>query len=273
MGEEKGMIFNKTPKTSEIREPIETEAISSVPDFDMGSIRQLFHFLSRIGSSCALQSGSEINACSRFVDWLGLPSHHDPQKNWDTVKSLFYIMEKGDPDAFILDAGSSGKSAILKWLSKLGFKNLYACDIRPKPAENYVALNVNFSVQDLTKTNYPDGYFHAVTCISVIEHGVNLSNFAREMHRILKPGGLLLISTDFWPDPIDCKGIYPYGEPMGEMKVFTSPELMEFVRTAQVTGFTPCSALDLRTAERAVRWDRVDREYTFAFIALRKAAA
>jgi 2-polyprenyl-3-methyl-5-hydroxy-6-metoxy-1,4-benzoquinol methylase len=267
---EGGRILDKKQKKSALQKSIETEAVSPQKEFDLESLRQMFHFLNRIGSCCALQSKAEIAICSRFVEWLGLPSHHDPQKNWDTVKALFYILEKSDPNAFILDAGSSGKSAILKWLSKLGFKNLYACDIRPKPDENYQSLSINFSVQDLTKTNYPDAFLHVVTCISVIEHGVNLSDFTREMHRILKPGGLLLISTDFWPDPIDCTGIYPYGEAMGEMKVFTSNELLEFVHTTQKTGFTLCSSLDLQTLERAVRWDRVNREYTFAFIALRK---
>jgi SAM-dependent methyltransferase len=264
------MTFDRKGKGKGLQQPGAEEA-SVRSMFECEPIREMFRFLPRIGFSCALQSRAEIDACSRLVACLGLPSHHDSQKNWDTLKSLFYIMGMNDSNAFILDAGSSGKSAILKWLSQIGFKNLYACDIRPKPAENYQSLKVNFSVQDLTHTNYPGGTFHAVTCISVIEHGVNLAAFLTEMHRILKPGGLLLISTDFWPDPIDCTGIYPYGEAMGEMKVFTADELSGFARAAEGMGFALCSPLELRAAERAVRWDRVDREYTFAFIALRKA--
>jgi 2-polyprenyl-3-methyl-5-hydroxy-6-metoxy-1,4-benzoquinol methylase len=265
------MTFDRKEKEKGFQQPRGKDA-SARSTSECEPIREMFRFLPRIGFSCALQSKAEIDACSQLVACLGLASHHDSQKNWDTLKSLFHIMGMNDSNAFILDAGSSGKSAILKWLSQLGFKNLYACDIRPKPAENYQSLNVNFSVQDLTKTNYTGEAFHAVTCISVIEHGVNLGDFLAEMHRILKPGGLLLISTDFWPEPIDCTGIYPYGEAMGEMKVFTADELSEFARAAERTGFALCSPLELQAAERAVRWDRVDREYTFAFIAMRKGA-
>jgi hypothetical protein len=57
---------------------------------------------------------------------------------------------------------------------------------------------------------------------------------------------------------------------MGEMKVFSAAEIEALVRMAEGKGLSLCSALDLRTQERAVRWDRVDREYTFAFIALKK---
>jgi SAM-dependent methyltransferase len=232
--------------------------------------KAVFDLMSRIGHCCALQSRREGNASSRVVQWLGFPSHHDAQKNWDTLKAFYYILSLDDREAPVLDAGSSGDSAILKWLSLLGYQSLYACDLRPKSRKKYADRNINFSVQDLTGTNYPDHFFQAVTSISVIEHGVDLGKYIQEMSRILRPGGLLLTSTDYWSEPVDCRGIYPYGEEMGEMKVFQRHELEELVNMAEENGFKLCSPLNLDTRERAVRWDRVDREYSFAFIALRK---
>lgn len=232
--------------------------------------RGTLDFIGTIGNCCALRSRAESKAASQVVSWLGLPSHHDSQKNWDTLKSLYYILKTDDSGKPILDAGASSNSAILKWLSILGFKDLHACDIRQKDPEKYAQRNIKFSVQDLTQSNYPDNFFQAVTAISVIEHGVPLEKFVAEMFRILMPGGFLLISTDYWSDPVDCTGIFPYGREMGEMKIFLPRELEDFCRIAADAGFSLCSPLDLSTAERAVRWDRVDREYTFAFIALRK---
>lgn len=252
------------------KRPNDDNAVEAEP-LRFEDCRDTLQFLARIGSSCALMTRSEVDVCTRLVNWLGLPSHHDPQKNWDTLKSLFYITSATDPASPILDAGSSGKSAILRWLSLLGYHKLYACDIRPKPTDNYKLRNIEFSVQDLTRTDYPVGFFHAVTCISVIEHGVNLPEFVSEMARILKPGGLLLISTDYWSEPVDCTGIYPYGEAMGEMKVFRPEDIEGVSRMALRKGFSLCAPLELQTAERAVRWERVDRDYTFAFIAFKKS--
>jgi SAM-dependent methyltransferase len=227
--------------------------------------------MSDIGGCCALQSKAEAAEATRIVQWLGLPSHHDSQKNWDTLKALHYILALNEPGAPVLDAGSSGDSAILKWLNLLGFGKLYACDIRPKPSAKYSSRQIEFSVQDLTRTNYPDVFFKVVTCISVIEHGVDLNRFMAEMARVLKPGGVLLISTDYWSEPIDCHGIYPYGEAMGEMKVFQPEDIRGLVRLAERQGLDLCAPLRLETGERAVRWERVDRDYTFAFLPFRKA--
>jgi len=235
--------------------------------------RQILGFMPTIAECCALQSQGEISAASTIVEWLGLPWHHDCQKNWDTLKCLYYVLKHADSASPVLDVGASSGSVILNWLSQMGYAELFACDIREPGVgslSRYRERRIKFSLQDLTKTNYPECFFRAVTCISVIEHGVPLEAFCREQSRILRPGGLLLISTDYWPEHIDCSGIYPYGEDMGEMKIFQRGELEEFCRTAKKHDLLPCSNLNLDTDEKAVRWDRVDREYTFAFIALQK---
>ena len=36
-----------------------------------------------------------------------------------------------------------------------------------------------------------------------MEHGVNLASYCKEMWRILKPGGLLVASTDCWQTPME----------------------------------------------------------------------
>jgi 2-polyprenyl-3-methyl-5-hydroxy-6-metoxy-1,4-benzoquinol methylase len=233
-------------------------------------VKPTLTFMGSLGRCAPLMSKDEVESAYRIVEWLGLPSHHDRQKNWDTLKCLYYLLQEIGPQERILDAGASGKSAILRWLSRLKFGQLHACDIRAKNDQPYKEHNITFTVQDLTKTNYPDGHFGAVTCISVIEHNVPLQRFLTEMHRVIRPEGLLLISTDYWSEPIDCSGIYPYGESMGEMKVFQAAEISQFVKTAESSGFRLCSPMDLRTREKAIRWDRVNREYTFLFMAFRK---
>lgn len=53
------------------------------------------------------------------------------------------------------------------------------------------------SIQDLEKTNFKNNMFDYITSLSVIEHGVNIQNYFKEMNRILKKGAVLLTSSDY----------------------------------------------------------------------------
>ncbi|MDC0575540.1 class I SAM-dependent methyltransferase [Nitrosomonadaceae bacterium] len=217
----------------------------------------------------ALQTPAERDAATRLTQLLGLPSHHDPQKNWDTLKCFYYILQSCDSSSPVLDAGSSSKSVILRWLDMIGFQDLHACDLTEEKAK-YKNSRIKFQKQDLSNTNYPSNHFQVITSISVIEHGVALDKYVAEMARLLKPGGLLLTSTDYWSEYIDCRGIYPYGQQMPEMKVFQPSEIEQLCELAESAGLSLCQPLDLTTTEKSVYWERVDREYTFIFFALKK---
>ena len=67
----------------------------------------------------------------------------------------------------------------------------------------------------------------------VIEHGVDVHAYLKEMSRLLKPDGYILTSTDYWHEPIDTKGLYPYGKALGEMKVFTREDIEQKFRQAE----------------------------------------
>ena len=56
------------------------------------------------------------------------------------------------------------------------------------------------------------------------------------------------------------------------MKIFNIDEVKLFINNAKETGFEVVgeSHSDLVSEDKAVRWDRMDEEYTFAFIPLRK---
>lgn len=233
-------------------------------------LKQICRYVQDIPTANVLRQKDAMQGATLLTEALGLPSHYDPQKNWDTFKCLFHIVEHCGLDDPILDGGSS-YSTILAWLEQLGYQKLYACDLVDRQ-EQFTRSQIQFSVQNLTRTTFPDGYFKAAASISVIEHGVDLNAFLKEMARILKPGGVLLISTDYWSEAIDCRGIYPYGDSAPEMKIFQSHELELFCSTAQALGFELLSQRDWRTEERAIFWERVDRAFTFAFMAFIKGA-
>ena len=65
------------------------------------------------------------------------------------------------------------------------------------------AVNVTFQEEDCQRTSLPDAGFDTVF-ISLVIHFTEPSKTLAEMHRILKPGGLLIISN---LDPVALKGL------------------------------------------------------------------
>ena len=120
---------------------------------------------------------------------------------------------------------------------------------------------------DLTKTPYYDAFFDAITCMSVIEHGVPLEAYFREMFRLLKPGGLLITSTDYFPTPVDTREQSVHGAPI---KIFSRPEIESALQLAESIGFEQTGELNLDCTEKPIRWDQFGLEYTFVLFTMRK---
>lgn len=238
----------------------------SLNRFELSAVLGLMATLSECTT---LKSKEEIQAAAFLIKKLGLPCHNDYQKNWDTLKALYYVLQITQPSSNILDAGGGVHSPVLNALAALGYLSLYACDVVDVTyVPERFSDTIRFSVQNIERTNYPDQFFDAVTCLSVIEHGVDHQRFFQEIKRIIKVGGVVLLTADYWPEYIDCTGIFPYGPQNPEMKVYHSGDVMQLVEVGKTYGFELCSPLKLDACEKAVRWDNVDREYTFIFIAL-----
>jgi len=101
----------------------------------------------------------------------------------------------------ILDVGYGG-GTFIPMLSKLG-KKVYGIDTMPYPQKVQQILKkegvkgVELEVGSIFKTNYRDNFFDRITCVSVLEHfkGNEINRAVREMYRILKPGGFIIIGS------------------------------------------------------------------------------
>lgn len=226
--------------------------------------------------NATLRTAQEVEDAVAGLKRLGLKPHPAWEKNWDLYRAILFVTQHMTKNATILDAGARW-SPILQRLEQLGYERLFACDTEQEERGKRSRLKallrpskIRFTQTDITQAGLRDDAFDVVTCISVIEHGVDPVTYFREVARILKPGGMLITSTDYWCESIDTTGIYPYGERYGQMKVFTPSEIRDLVTMAAQSGLRLFEDLHLDCQERVVTWERVGRQYTFTFWVLQK---
>ncbi len=212
-----------------------------------------------------LQSSEEWKNALERAKRIHVPLHRGDEKNWDHLAAVFAILSHTPTSARILDAGSEIYSNVLPALFIYGYRNLYGINLSFTASARRGPIR--YLPGDITHSPFPDEYFEAVTCLSVIEHGVPLENYFREMIRILKPGGLLITSTDYYPTSINTHGQMAHGAPI---KIFSKSEIQEALRLALEIGFELTGDVDLECATKPIRWVQFNLEYSFIIFTLRK---
>jgi SAM-dependent methyltransferase len=217
--------------------------------------------------NAVLQTERERDYAVDQIRSLGLPVMQDRAKNWDSLAALDCILSNTTPRARILDAGAELYSVILPWLFLYGYRRLQGINlVFNKPVRRGTIL---YEHGDITCTKYPSASFDFITCLSVVEHGVDLGAWLSEMSRILKPGGILFTSTDYWETPIDTRGQIAYGVPV---RIFSRADVQGILETAEGVGLQPTGPLCFACKDRVVHWQKVALDFTFIGFALRKSA-
>jgi SAM-dependent methyltransferase len=212
-----------------------------------------------------LKSRAERDAATEIGKRLHVPLHRGDEKNWDHLAAVSIILSNTDRSARVLDAGAEIYSNVLPALFLYGYRELYGINLRfTDPTRRGL---IQYIPGDLTHTPFSDGFFDAIACLSVIEHGVSLNDYFREMYRLLKPGGVLITSTDYYPTPIDTHGRSAHGTPI---KIFSKPEIEAALALAKSVGFELTGELNLECEEKPIRWEQFGLEYTFVLFTLRK---
>ena len=217
-----------------------------------------------------LKNMLEVDEAINYLDSLHLFPHPDRPKSWD-ISKIIHILDKADKGSIILDVGCN-TCPILPMLSKMGFKELYGCDLylsssSKSQSEIHEFKLYNLSIQNLENTNYTNNMFDYITSLSVIEHGINIEKYFKEMNRILKKGGMLLTSTDYWQNKISTKNSCLFGMPD---IIFSRDEINNIINSAEKNGFELIEPIDFICKDKVVRWEHNGVELTFLFFALKK---
>lgn len=129
----------------------------------------------------------------------------------------FFLKEAEDfisKDDKVFEVGC-GRGDFAFWFAD-NFGNRYshfeASDFSPtaiKMAQDYQKAhnidNLVFNVHDIEKLEFPDNHFDKIICFETIEHVPHPKKAIKELYRVLKPSGKLLLTT---PNYLNFYGIY-----------------------------------------------------------------
>lgn len=109
------------------------------------------------------------------------------------LRAISALLGKAPNEIRILDIGCS-RGQFIEFASRLGFD---AEGVEPAPHVAAAAQADGLKVRQglLEEQRFPDAAFDALTLFEVIEHLKEPPMLLTECHRVLKPGGVLLVST------------------------------------------------------------------------------
>jgi len=184
---------------------------------------------------------------------------------------MVQLIERFAPDRSspILDLGCFN-SEILWSLRRLGYADLHGCDLNPLCKWMPYWTSVHYKTGDMTRTDYTSRRFQVLTAVSAIEHGVPIAALAREASRLLKPGGVFLITTDYDGTGAahDTSRDVIFGQ---SWTIFSRPGLQAVIEEFRAKGLEPVTEIadaEWSHATRPVVWN--GQNYTFALLAFRR---
>lgn len=222
-----------------------------------------------------LANWQEVGEAVLTLQRAGLPLHETPQKNFDHFtlrKALAGVRE----DATIVDLGCGG-AYTLRFLHALQFRKISGVDLAIERRARAMQIKLMLRERtwrppfhlrrgNLTSTSLPSGSCDIAISISAIEHGVDIERFLAEAARILRIGGLLFITTDYWEDKVDTDGVRAFGLPW---QIFSRNQIVSLIKSASQLGLKPVENGEVPACtERTVFWQ--NRDYTFIAIMLKR---
>lgn len=110
------------------------------------------------------------------------------------------------PDPYVMEMGCGAGAVTQHILAERPGLRLFGCDISPKCIEKAretcgVYPHAEFEVRDALATGFPDATFDAVVGISILHHVNPLEPLLKEIHRVLRPGGVIWFSEPNMMNP------------------------------------------------------------------------
>ena len=166
-----------------------------------------------------------------------------------------------DPFDNVLDVGCGTGPVIELLAKKYPEKHFVGLDITPamiEAARSKGLLNAEFVVGDAENLPFGDGGFDAVLCSNSFHHYPNPGAFLREAHRVLRPGGKLIL-RDYTSNDVVVWLMNTFEMPLarlvghGDVRILKMGEYRELM---EATGF----AIEKLAAQKGFRAHLVARK-------------
>jgi SAM-dependent methyltransferase len=106
------------------------------------------------------------------------------------------ILELCEPGKRMLDIGCYDGTLAVLIGKQFGYKEIWGIEISPKVAFLAEKRGVRVKIQDFEERfHFKNNFFDLVVAGEVIEHVVDTDRFIQEVKRVLKPKGVLVLST------------------------------------------------------------------------------
>jgi len=122
---------------------------------------------------------------------------------FEAQKVLDFAATQGERPLKMLDGGSGVTYVPYYLCEKIPTLSVVCCDTNTSYAPMFAAINktlgterVTFQEAMLQKLPYETAQLDVVCCISVLEHTSNYGEIVSEFARVLRPGGLLVLTFD-----------------------------------------------------------------------------
>ncbi len=121
-------------------------------------------------------------------------------KKWGRMRDegFLHLLESGSPNSTVVDLGCGDGEFTIRAKEQIGQLKIFGVDIYPPNVSEATKKGVTVLSHDLNSFPYPfeNNMFDVVITNQLIEHLYYPVKFMREIHRILKPNGYSVISTE-----------------------------------------------------------------------------
>lgn len=187
-------------------------------------------------------------------DEYQIPYHWMIREGTDSARLYFGYLNRciellpSDRNLAILDAGC-GDARFLGLLQDRGYTNLYGIDYSERAIAfaRLILPKVQFEIADLSRMPYADNSMDVIFCIETVEHlkPETISGIIAEFKRVLKPGGMLVITVPSLKNGIPSPDSKHYQHFSAEsLSAYIAPHLrVERVEGQDNTSFHPLKIL------------------------------
>ncbi len=140
--------------------------------------------------------------------------------------------------------------------------------VRAKSLQKFNSYNKVYLIQSAAEAlGFRSNSFDYVIGSAILHH-TDFKTTAQEIHRILKKGGLLITSTDYWEHKLDMTNKIAYDNPIF---IFDKKSIQNLLDKAYNKGFRLFgSEIDLNCQDKVVHWKRFGLKFTFLIFCLQK---